>query len=155
MARKRMMTYAEKLKDPRWQKKRLKIFERDEWACKGCFESEKTLHIHHKVYSNGVDPWDYDDYMLITLCEECHQDERNLMPTYEVNLSDSVKQHFLARDLNDICEGFLNLKLMHTPDLVADMLKWMLSDENIQKELIKRYIESLKNEYHQEQRQKI
>ncbi len=68
------------------------------------------------------------------------------MPTYEVNLSDSVKQHFLAKDLKDVCEGFINLKLMHMPDVVASMLKWMLSDENIQKELIERYINSLKNE---------
>lgn len=27
------MTYAEKLKDPRWQKKRLRILERDAFAC--------------------------------------------------------------------------------------------------------------------------
>lgn len=26
-------TYAEKLKDPRWQKRRLEIFERDDWTC--------------------------------------------------------------------------------------------------------------------------
>ena len=38
----------EKYKDPRWQKKRLKILERDKWACQLCDGKEKTLHIHHK-----------------------------------------------------------------------------------------------------------
>ncbi len=27
------MTYAEQLKDPRWQKRRLEILQRDEWRC--------------------------------------------------------------------------------------------------------------------------
>lgn len=41
-------TYAEKLRDPRWQKKRLIILQRDHWT------------------------WDASDDDLITLCENCH-----------------------------------------------------------------------------------
>jgi len=44
------MKYSEKLKDPRWQKKRLKVLERDNWECKQCGEKEETLHIHHLLY---------------------------------------------------------------------------------------------------------
>jgi hypothetical protein len=68
-------TYAEKLKDPRWQKKRLKIFERDGWKCQCCLLSDSTLHVHHLRYITGKDPWEYPDYLLITLCCECHQNE--------------------------------------------------------------------------------
>lgn len=68
------MTYAEKLKDPRWQKKRLEIFERDGWECKLCFDKNKTLHVHHRSYSRGVEPWDYDNSMLVTLCCDCHDE---------------------------------------------------------------------------------
>jgi len=46
-----MMNYADKLKDPRWQKKRLKIMERANWECESCGDSEKTLHIHHNIIS--------------------------------------------------------------------------------------------------------
>lgn len=67
-----MATYWEKLKDPRWQKKRLDILSRDEWACCGCGESESTLHVHHGYYAKGRDPWEYEDCTLWTLCEECH-----------------------------------------------------------------------------------
>lgn len=64
--------YAEKLKDPRWQKKRLKIFERDEWKCLCCGDSKETLHVHHLTYSKG-DPWKAPDNQLETLCETCHE----------------------------------------------------------------------------------
>ena len=65
------MKYSEKLKDPRWQKKRLKILERDGWVCRECYTEEKTLHVHHLEY-NG-DPWDSPDDNLLTLCYRCHK----------------------------------------------------------------------------------
>jgi 5-methylcytosine-specific restriction endonuclease McrA len=70
-----MSNYSELLKDPRWQRVRLKILERDKWQCQGCGEKEKTLHVHHKFYQVGFMPWDYNDEILITLCEECHLSE--------------------------------------------------------------------------------
>lgn len=66
------MKYSEKLKDPRWQKKRLEIFERDRWSCQGCGDRNSTLHIHHTHYSLNTDPWDYSNDVLITLCDMCH-----------------------------------------------------------------------------------
>lgn len=70
------MEYTEILKDPRWQKKRLKIMERDEFTCRHCLSSDKTLHVHHiKYYGN---PWEIDDKFLITLCDDCHEYEEEL-----------------------------------------------------------------------------
>ena len=66
------MTYAEKLRDPRWQKKRLEIFERDGWACQLCKRTNRTLHIHHRIYIDDMEPWEYGGDLLVTLCEECH-----------------------------------------------------------------------------------
>lgn len=64
--------YWEKLKDPRWQKKRLEIMERDKFTCQHCWSTEKTLNVHHKFYKKKAEPWDYEDWQLITLCEDCH-----------------------------------------------------------------------------------
>jgi len=64
------MTYSEKLKDPRWQKLRLLILQRDCWACVNCGKSTKTLHVHHWVYSKN--PWEADPETLMSLCEDCH-----------------------------------------------------------------------------------
>lgn len=65
------MTYSEKLKDPRWQKKRLEILSRDNFTCTLCGDTETTLHIHHKEY-NGQ-PWEADSDCLETHCEHCHE----------------------------------------------------------------------------------
>jgi hypothetical protein len=67
-----MNEYKEKWKDPRWQKKRLKIMERDSWRCQVCHFDSEQLAVHHIKYKWGKDPWDYDDDELITLCKTCH-----------------------------------------------------------------------------------
>lgn len=72
------MSYSEKLKDPRWQKKRLKIFERDNWKCRFCQSEERTLHVHHKKYIDGFEPWDYDDDLLLTFCYICHNADHEM-----------------------------------------------------------------------------
>lgn len=69
------MSYSELLKDPRWQKKRLEIFQRDNWTCFECGDAEKTLHCHHKRYISGKLPWDYPSENFLTLCEKCHDME--------------------------------------------------------------------------------
>jgi 5-methylcytosine-specific restriction endonuclease McrA len=66
------MTYSEKLKDPRWQKKRLEILSAANFACEYCTNKTKTLHVHHLSYLKGKDPWDYTDDYLVCLCEDCH-----------------------------------------------------------------------------------
>lgn len=67
------MTYIEKLKDPRWQRKRLEVLQRDEFTCVVCQATENQLHVHHRQYRKGADPWDYNDGNFVTLCDDCHQ----------------------------------------------------------------------------------
>jgi hypothetical protein len=65
--------YQEKLKDPRWQKKRLEILQKDSWACVACGGTDQTLHVHHLWYEDHLDPWEYPGNCFITLCERCHE----------------------------------------------------------------------------------
>ena len=65
-------TYFEKLKDPRWQKKRLEVLEQGDWSCEQCGDTDSTLHVHHRQYFKGRDPWDYEVGQLTVLCEGCH-----------------------------------------------------------------------------------
>jgi hypothetical protein len=71
----RMATYFEKLRDPRWQKRRLEIMSLTNFSCEGCGDKSKTLNVHHKIYRKRADPWDYADNELACLCEECHEIE--------------------------------------------------------------------------------
>lgn len=67
------MTYSEKLQDPRWQKKRLEVFEQAGWKCERCDSKDKTMHVHHGYYEKGIEPWGYDNSTLHCLCWECHE----------------------------------------------------------------------------------
>lgn len=73
--KKEKLSYAEMLKDPRWQKKRLEVMQRDGFICQHCLSEDKPLQVHHLVYEKDKKPWEYADEDLITLCEECHQRE--------------------------------------------------------------------------------
>lgn len=72
-----MSNYAEKLKDPRWQKKRLEIMKIDGFKCRECGDSKSTLHVHHAYYVSGREPWEYPNGTLATLCENCHSEKRS------------------------------------------------------------------------------
>lgn len=68
-------TYVDLLKDPRWQKKRLEVMERDKFMCTSCQSDETTLNVHHVVpYRKDTKPWEYENDELITLCEDCHKE---------------------------------------------------------------------------------
>lgn len=91
MAEGRMLNYSEKLKDPRWQKKRLEIFERDGWKCRRCKSEDKTLTVHHLKYKQGAEPWGYDNIDLLTLCEPCHSEEYEWRARAEQDLLDRMR----------------------------------------------------------------
>ncbi len=71
-------SYSELLRDPRWQKKRLYVMERDGFACRNCKDGKSTLNVHHCYYEKGRKPWDYPDVSLLTLCEDCHMLQRQI-----------------------------------------------------------------------------
>lgn len=65
-------TYSEKLKDPRWQKRRLEVLQRDNFTCQLCGDAETELHVHHQSYVKGCQPWEYDLPNFTTYCKHCH-----------------------------------------------------------------------------------
>ena len=107
-----MSEYLEKLKDPRWQQLRLKIFERDDWACVMCGSKDKTLHVHHTYYKNKADPWDYDLETIVTLCNECHLYQHQTLPSVKEELFEFIsKSGNWDSDGLDYIKWFLNENL--------------------------------------------
>lgn len=70
----RQTAYFEKLKDPRWQKRRLRILDRDDYTCTKCGDKKKQLQVHHSYYVSGRNPWEYPDWSLTALCGACHKE---------------------------------------------------------------------------------
>jgi len=62
----------ELLQDPRWQKTRLRVFDRAGWKCEWCKSGEVNLQVHHGFYERGLFPWEYPDEALYCLCDNCH-----------------------------------------------------------------------------------
>lgn len=134
----RSQEYAQKLKDPRWQKKRLEIFERDKWTCQLCESTKDTLTVHHKRYLFNTEPWDYPNKLLITLCETCHEHEKEAGESDD--LMAMVRENFLSSDIYILADGFRQVDLTDLSDLwmLAETIRWVLADKEIQKELIDR-----------------
>lgn len=82
------MTYGDKLRDPRWQKRRLEIFQRDEFGCQSCFRTDSELQVHHKKYLKRHQPWEHPDDLLVTLCVGCHSEVTELKETIGMMLHD-------------------------------------------------------------------
>ena len=70
-------TYFDKLKDPRWQRKRLEAMQAAEFRCEWCMDDSTSLNVHHKAYLKGHELWEYDIEQLAVLCEDCHKLEHN------------------------------------------------------------------------------
>lgn len=98
------MTYSDKLKDPRWQKKRLEVFQRDDFTCVACGAKDKQLHAHHCYYVSGREPWEYGDRAIKTLCSQCHD-------VAHLNSKDTMNQEEWERwcVVKDVCNEFESL----------------------------------------------
>lgn len=61
----------------RWRELRKEIFSRDNYCCTHCGKQReaKDLQLHHLMYLDGKDAWDYPYEVLTTYCKRCHAEE--------------------------------------------------------------------------------
>src|SRR5688572_22440051 len=134
------MSYSDLLKDPRWQKKRLTILNRDEWLCTMCGNGQITLHVHHKKYIRGLKPWEYEDHYLTTLCVECHKIASEGMNEAVQSIGDAVRfAGFMPGSIREMAEAFESIELLHGEFYVASAISFWLSSPELQKEMVDRY----------------
>jgi hypothetical protein len=96
--------YNEERRDPRWQKLRLKVMQRDNFQCVRCGDSESELQVHHTYYVGNRKPWQYPEFSLWTLCRQCHkefmrQEETRLEGTclvWEIRIEKALAEQRLA-----------------------------------------------------------
>lgn len=110
------MTYSDKLKDPRWQKRRLEILAMRGWACEHCGDTHQTLHVHHGCYFRGFEPWEYDTSVMHVLCEGCHNEAHAWLE----HIHSIVGRHSVA-DLPDLLRSVLNAdEILYARDMDKD-----------------------------------
>ena len=105
------MQYSDKLKDPRWQKKRLEILNRDDFTCQCCSNTKRELHVHHRKYKKNTNPWGYNNFDLTTLCTDCHEIVHGYQDGIEFDSYD------LSERKGDYCLLLVKLWLLSTVDI--------------------------------------
>lgn len=73
------MEYKDQLKTSAWLRKKHEVMERDGFVCSNCLcdNYENQLEVHHIAYHPDRKAWEYPDYLLVTLCRDCHQKEHD------------------------------------------------------------------------------
>lgn len=140
---KRYTSYSEKLRDPRWQKCRLKVLERDDFTCKKCGDKESTLHVHHKIYPDGLEPWDYEYKLLITLCEDCHQEEEECKQYEKRFLHSFYRAGFFSGDLYALADAFFNYKIKVASEVDMSAIQHLLQNPEEMEVMISKMFESI------------
>ena len=95
--------YQKKLLDPRWQKKRLEIFNRDNFTCRNCDCSTDTLHVHHISYQKKKNPWEVNNDCLITTCYLCHDLLEQFKPLLDINLIKTIRRIMSDNSIHFYC----------------------------------------------------
>jgi hypothetical protein len=95
--------------------------QRDSFECKNCHDTNSTLHVHHRWYTTGCEPWSYPDECLVTLCESCHEAEEESKVQQQILI-----QTFLAAGFLNVHMGFISSTLekcfKHINNIEFDML---------------------------------
>ena len=123
--------YYQKLKDPRWQIKRLEIMKRDGFMCRLCYDNKSTLNVHHCFYEYGNDPWDYPTESLLTLCEPCHKAETDTIKGAAYQLGIAFRRlGFTTRELVEVADASVHRSggRGHAA-FIAGILSFVLTDQ--------------------------
>lgn len=134
-----MASYFEKLRDPRWQKKRLEVLESAGWECESCNSTTKTLHIHHKQYIKSREPWEYELTNFEALCEDCHHEshvDKDLINEILASMPSLMWQRvasLLAGYANEYISDEILSRTYSAHDYEAGRLSASLSDLDISK----------------------
>ena len=83
---------------------------RDNWTCQICGTTKNSLTVHHFYYTPYKKAWEYDDDVLVTLCNSCHEVAHNEIPKISSLIAFSIvrnRKSFI--DVNECLKvgGFL------------------------------------------------
>ena len=81
-----MSEYANLLRSPLWQKKRLEILGIRGFKCEECGNTERELHVHPRWYEKGLKPWEYHDEVYAVLCTDCHKKRHSVEQKLRIEL---------------------------------------------------------------------
>jgi hypothetical protein len=142
--------YLDKFKDPRWQKKRLQLLELHNWKCDDCNNTENELHVHHRFYIKGREPWEYDNDVFQVLCSDCHSmKHKKINNKHYLKLINLIEDNDIEFDLITELEGIIESCIANNYVGFLGLLNKIFNDPYIEKikQDIEDYWDSKINEY--------
>lgn len=108
-------SYSEKLSDPRWQRLRIKILNRDKNRCTYC-QTNENIQVHHLKYTG--EPWQAPESDLITVCDCCHR----ILEDFKTRFSDAkilaIKKLDYLKDKHNVLYRVVFAETHKMPDLI-------------------------------------
>lgn len=149
------LTFAEQIKHPNWQRKRLEVMEAAGFMCENCGANDVTLNVHHRQYVKGRMYWDYERSELQCLCENCHKSEhdaRDGLASLLAEVSTADAYSFLAgyHFHSDWLDPSITDRARRDDQLMfaAGFVGWMVLHLDLpDMEKVARYAASLMNEF--------
>jgi hypothetical protein len=123
---------------------RLEILSRDKFTCQICGDDTNTLAVHHLDYKSGLEPWEYDQSWLLTVCEECHDMESNDRKDFEREMIRALKlKRFHSYQMNCLVRAFEGFNSDRKPcmsDRASCLIGWLLLEPEVFDKLESEYI---------------
>lgn len=101
--------FSAQYKDPRWYQLRQRVFDLADNECESC-GSTRNLQCHHKMYLAGHAIWEYDDYQLSCLCEDCHAEWHQAMDALKHSLL-WIHDPVILREITGMLLDYRSFKL--------------------------------------------
>jgi hypothetical protein len=111
--------YFEKLKDPRWQKRRTEVLQAANFTCEDCGAKDIELHVHHCIYEKGREPWEYAN-TLICVCKNCHKTRQEHESKAHMALA-ILMRHSKIMDIAGLYNFLYGLAIQHPKFLPIDL----------------------------------
>ena len=92
--------------------------------------------VHHRLYRPDTDPWDYADDELVTLCENCHEEEYDCSNDASEVLRSATKSKLWSGNIYALAMSIHFMKTKFPIDVVISLVCWLLEDPSAQ-ELLK------------------
>jgi hypothetical protein len=121
--------------------------ERDNFCCIVCFDKENSLNVHHRYYEFGKDPWDYDNDVLVTLCDKCHGYEHDYMKEASERITKELKKRFFSHDLINIANALNKSTFLHVDDVISAVICKFFTDQDFQQNALGDYFRVIQSEY--------
>lgn len=121
--------YSDKLKNPKWQKKRLEVLNLHGFKCEKCGCEDKELHVHHRFYIKGREVWQYDNDVFQVLCCDCHEKEHS-KEKESVSIVEVVPKRFKKLiDLLIECDSYCDFEI-NDVEMVLEFYLKHVSDKS-------------------------